>query len=340
MNRSLLTLQQRDGRIRSRWVVIVISAAFFFLGESLQAQTEVSTDPVGFTSVVVESGTTSALSLPLNNPPDYHGVVSTHSSNTIQSAYANWTVNAYGPFNTNPHVVRFVSGANKGRQFKIDSNTGVTLTLNASSGDLTTLISTGDQYQILPGATLQSLFGATAPALLVDAKPENADNVLLRGSFGWLTYYNDGTQWLRQGAGNASQNTVPILPEQGLLLVRRSNSPLGFMVTGVAPTTNLKTDLSADRVTSLGNRFPVNLSLTQLRLNEIPGWIANADPAAADTVLIRGSFGWLTYYYTGNGWVRQGGGSTSEDPVIPLGVSVLIARGAGVNLTLDQAPPY
>jgi uncharacterized protein (TIGR02597 family) len=325
MNRTLLTL---------------LCPAFFLLSERIQAQTEVATDPVGFTSVVVEAGDTSALSLPLNNPPDYHGVVSTLSSNTIQTAYAGWTANAYGPFNTNPHVIRFVSGASKGRQFKVVSNTADTLTLNASNANLTTLVAAGDQYQILPVATLQSLFGPTAPALLVAADPELADNVLLRGSFGWLTYYNDGTQWLRQGAGNASQNTVPILPEQGLLLVRRSNSPVQFLVTGVAPTTNLKTDLAADAVTSLGNRFPVNLNLTQLRLNEIAGWIANADPAAADTVLIRGSFGWLTYYYNGTGWVRQGGGSTTEDPVIPLGVSVLIARGAGVNLTLDQAPPY
>lgn len=333
-------MRRGDRHLRSRWLVAVVSATVFLRGECVQAQTEVATDPVGFTAVAVAAGDATALSLPLNNRPDYHGAVSALSSTTIQTAYANWAANAYGPFKTNPHVVRFLTGASKGRQFKVISHSVDALTLDASNADLTALIATGDQYQVLRVATLQSLFGATAPALLVAANPENADNVLLRGSFGWLTYYNDGTRWLRQGAGNTSQNTVPILPEQGLLLVRRSNSPLGFMVKGTAPTTNLKTDLPADNVTFLANRFPVNSSLTKLGVDDIPGWKANGNPAAADTVLIGGSSGWITYFFNGSTWLKQGGGSTSQDPPIPYGASVLIVREAGVNLTLDQPVPY
>src|SRR4051812_17787398 len=222
--------------------LIVIAAAMLF-ARTVQAQNKVVTEPVGFTSVLVGPGTTSALSFPVTNLSDYHGVVSALSANTIQTAYAGWTVNSYGPFGSNPHVIRVLSGASKGRQFRVASNNADTLTCIAGGGDLTSLLAIGDHYEILKVATLGSLFGATAPTLLVDVDPAVADNVLLRGAFGWLTYYNDGTQWLRTGAGNASQNAVPLLPEQGLLLVRRSNVSLAFTLTGVAPTTNLKTDL-------------------------------------------------------------------------------------------------
>lgn len=339
MNRSSLSLRQH-GREHCRWFVSGFAATVSYFGATVLAQTEVATEPVGFTSVIVAPGAASALSLPLNNRPVYHGVVSSLANNTIQTGHANWAVNAYGPFNIRPHVVRLLSGTSQGRQFKVVSNSADTLTLISDEGSLTTLIATGDQYEILPVATLATLFGATAPKLLVNPDPESADNVLVRGAFGWLTYYNDGTQWLRQGAGRTNQNNVPILPEQGLLLVRRANSAMGFMVKGVAPTTNLKTDLPADKVTFLGNRFPINSSLTKLKLDDVAGWRSNVNPAAADTVLMRESSGWVTYFHNGSTWVKQGGGSTPQNPVIPYGVSVLVVREAGVSLTLDQPLPY
>lgn len=303
------------------------------------AQTSV-TSPMGFTSVTVGPGKVAALSLPLDPPAAYVAGASAVTTNTLQTTGANWTTNAYGPFATNPHVVRLLSGASKGRQFRVASNTADTLTLTTGSFDLTSVIAREDRYEILRVNTLQSVFGATAPQLRVDPDPSLADNVLLRGSFGWLTYYNNGTRWLRQGAGTTDQGTTAIAHEQGFLLVRRGATAFVFARTGAVPVSNLKTDLRAARVTSFANRFPVDTTLAAFRLNQLPGWRSNTDPAAADTVLLRGDSGWLTYYYDGANWLRVESGTTPQDPAIPIGTSVLVARRPGTDLTLDQPVPY
>jgi uncharacterized protein (TIGR02597 family) len=324
---------------RSCQVIAAFSSLLFLTGAIANAQSKVSTKPVGFTSVVVDAGKVAALSLPLNYAPDYHGVISSLGSHTVQTSFAGWSVNTYGPFDTLPHVIRMLTGAAQGRQFKIEGNTADTLTLSSSYGNLSAILAVGDEYQIVKAPTLQSLFGATAPSLLTNSDPDLADSVLLRGEFGWLTYYNDGTQWLRQGAGEATQNHVAVPLEAGLLLVRRSSSPFNFLLIGSAPTTDLKSDLLANRATLFGNRFPVERHLSDLKVNTLAGWLASNDPNVADKVLIRGSFGWLTYYYNGSQWLRQGAGPGAQNPAVEVGISVLIARGPGSDVTIDQALP-
>ncbi len=316
-------------------LALTLSPAIIF-GQS------VVTTPVGFTSVVVNANSIKALSLPFNTPPDFAAAISTVNAGalTIQTTSAGWGVNAYGPFGSNPHVVRLVSGAAIGRQYKIASNTSDTLTLVAGS-DLTGVAST-DTYQIFPTATLQSLFGATGTGLNVNADPTLADNVLLRGSSSWITYFNDGTQWVRQGPGTVSNN-VAVSPEQGFLFVRRAGTAYTFTALGAVPITNLQTDFPANQITAFGNRFPVDTNLVGLGLDLQPGWNKNADPTLADNVLVRGS-SWITYYFDPtagvNSWVRQGPQTPNQNPPILTGTSVVVVRRAGSNVTLNQALPY
>ena len=321
-------------------LIAAIAASSLSLGEFAAAQNTVATDPVGFTSSTVAAGRTGALSLPLDNMPAFVGPVSNRTSNTIQTANAGWTAGDFGPFTSKPHVIRVLSGAAQGRQFRISSNTTDTLTLTTGSTDLTTALANGDRYEILPVDTLSSLFGQNAAGLVTGTDPNTADNVLIRGSAGWLTYYNDGTNWLRQGAGSTPQNNVPILPETGALLVNRGTSAFSFTLTGAVPTTKLKTDLPANRLTILGNRFPVGTTLVALGLHTSAGWNSNADPALADKVLFRGANGWLTFYHDGANWLRQGAGSTPQNPAIAVGTAVLVDRRAGTDVTLEQQLPY
>ena len=322
---------------------LLLSAAAFSslsLVNFATGQTTVATDPVGFTSSTVAAGRTGALALPLDNMPAFTGPVSNRTTNTIQTTNAGWTAGDFGPFNSKPHVIRVLSGASQGRQFRISSNTTDTLTLTTGSTDLTSAIANGDRYQILPVDTLSSLFGQNAPGLVTGTDPNAVDNVLIRGAAGWLTYYNDGTNWLRQGAGSTPQNNVPILPETGALLVNRGTSAFSFTLTGAVPTTKLKTELPANRLTILGNRFPTATTLVGLGLHTLPGWNSNPDPALADKVLFRGANGWLTFYYDGTNWLRQGAGSTAQNPGISVGTSVLVDRRAGTDVTLEQQLPY
>lgn len=320
--------------------LILASAATLLLAAFLPPPVlgqSVSTDPVGFTTVAVPANRVTALALSLDDMPAYAAAASSVGSNTIQTANAGWASNAFGPFSSKPHVVRMMTGANKGRQFNIASHTADTLTLLAVT-NLNTLIAPGDQYRIFASATLASLFGATAPGMNTNEDPELADNILIRGTSAWLTYYNDGTQWRRQGPGTVSNNAA-LLPEQGFLFVRRNNAT-SFTAVGTVPTTNLKSDLPGGRVVFLGNRFPVNTTLVALGLDQLSGWKKDADPELADTVLIRGSSAWLTYYHDGTSWIRQGPQSPNQNPTIPSGQSVLVVRRGDTSITLDQPRPY
>jgi uncharacterized protein (TIGR02597 family) len=309
-------------------------AAAFGLAITAVAQT-VATDPVGFTSVNIGPNSVSALALPLDDIPAFAAAASVVTSTTIQTANAAWTSNAYGPFSSNPHVVRMMSGANKGKQFRIASNTADTLTLVA--GQNTSGNAAGDQYRIFPVATLAKLFGQTAPGLNTNVDPELADNILIRVGNQWLTYYNDGSNWLRQGPGSISNNAA-LLPEQGFLFARRAGSTT-FTLTGAVPTTNLKTDLPPNATTSLGNRFPVATNLVGLGLDANAAWNKNADPDQADLFLLRVGNQWLTYFHNGTSWARPTG-QVNQNPTIALGASVLIVRRSGAVVTLDQPLPY
>lgn len=323
-------------RFRSNLLFI---AAAILIAPGLRAQVKVATTPVGFTTVTIPAGEVRALSLPLNSFPVFSGVVSALSGNTIQTFNANWS-NSFGPFASNPHVVRFLSGANKGGQFSVLSNTQDTLALSASHNQIRALLSVGDRYDILPVATLESLFGSDAPGLVRNVDSNLADNVVLYGASGWLTYYNNGMQWLRKGAGYISQNTVALLPEKGFLLVHHGPTPVAFSFAGVVPVTNLRTPLPAGHVTALGNRFPMTLRLSDLKLNRLPGWVANSAAGAADSILIYENSAWRAYYHDGADWLSELTGSTPQDPIIALGTSVLVVRLPGTDAILDQAPPY
>lgn len=332
-----------------RSLLIAIAATVgTLLGQSLQAQT-VATDPVGFTTTTIQSGKLAALSLPLDSISNFTGPTTTVTASSIQSTGAGWATNAYGPFATNPYVIRVLSGTSQGRQFRIDSNTTDTLTIS-TGGDLTTQIANGDRYEIIKVQTLLSLFGAGAPGLShttsVQTDPAAVDNILIRGSAGYLTYYYDDVtgHWLRQAGGTTNRDNTPLLPDQGFLFNRRAPGDYALTVLGAVPVTNLKTDLPANTVTNFPNRFPVATTLSALGLQTFAQWVkesnsSNPNPAAVDTVLIRGSAGWLTYYYASDvgHWLRQGGGTTSRDSTpIDIGSSVLIVRVPGSNITLNQ----
>ncbi len=324
-----------------RFTLFLTLAATFALQCTVLAQA--FTDPVGFNSTTVNQNTIKALSLPFNRVPDYAAAATSVNAGalTIQTTGAGWAANAFAPFATNPHVVRMVSGTAIGRQFKIASHTSDTLTLAAGS-DLTG-VAANNMYQIFAGETLNSLFGATAPGLNRNANPALADNVLVRGSSSWSTYYSDPTSgWLDQSTGDPAGN-VSILPDQGFLLVRRGGGNYTFTDLGAVPTTNLKTDFPPNKVVSFGNRFPVATTLSGLGLHLLAGWNKGSNAATVDNVLIRGTSSWSTYFYDNspsvNSWVDQ---STLDpaNPAIPIGASVVVVRRAGSTITLDQPRPY
>ena len=340
----LRSFTSQKNMLMRRYLSLLIAAAVTVSFATFSSAQSAFTDPVGFETLTIGSGKIGGVSLPLDNIPAFSGPVSSRTANSITTTNA-----AFGSLSTaaSPYLIRILSGASVGRQFRITANTTDTLTLNTGGADLTTLIAVGDRYSVHAIQTLASFFGADAsdpnkPAINRNADSTLADNVLIRGAFGYLTYYNDGTKWQLVGGGTTVQNDVVLLPDQGFLLSRRPSNPLTITVTGAVPTTDLKTDLPANKITIFPNRFPVGTTLAGLNLNAVPAWIENDDASLADNILIRGTFGWSTYYLNSAGsWRLFGGGNAVQDTTaIPLGTSVLAVRRVGTNITLNQTRPY
>jgi uncharacterized protein (TIGR02597 family) len=322
---------------------LLIAISALALPNFASAQT-VTSDPVGFETVTVGSGRVGALSLPLDNLPVFSGAVTSRTSSTLMTTGA-----GFGSLSTAaaPYLVRFRSGTATGRHFLVTANDSQTLTVNNGGTDLTTIVAAGDTYSVHPIQTLSSFFGQAAdpnkPAINRNGDSNVADNILLRGSFGYLTYYNDGANWLLVGGGSTPQNDVQLLPDKGFLFVRRPGTAISISVVGAVPITNtLRTDLLANKITIFPNRFPVGTTLAGLGLNGAGAWTRNDDASLADNILIRGTFGWSTYYLnTAGTWLLVGGGATPQDTTaIPVGASVLASRRSGTNINLDQARPY
>ncbi len=303
----------------------------------------VATPPVGFTTITIPANSVKAISIPLDQIPDFQGAVTGVTATTITTSTAAWTSTQFGPFASNPHVVRMLSGTSLGRHFKVSSNNATTLTITLPPGitDASTVIAPGDTYELVPVDTLASFFGTGgSSSVLTNSNSALADNVLIRGTYGWLTYFNNGTQWQLQAGGSAVQDNVALLPEAGILFVRNGSTPISFVISGQVPISNLMTDFPGASVSFLANRFPTDTTLSSLGLQSLPNWVSNSNSAVADNVLIRGTYGWLTYYYDGSQWLLQAGGQTPQNPTISSGTAVLVVHHSSQPLSLTQALPY
>ena len=139
-------------------------ALSLFVAVPTQAQTQATSNPVGYITVTVPAGAVSApsyttLSIPLNNAAVFSGTVATVDSATqVTLNGAAWTD---GQYITTPHLARVTSGANVGRFFLITGNTTNQLTVSlAHVPTITTLVGTltaGDSVSIVPANTIGSI---------------------------------------------------------------------------------------------------------------------------------------------------------------------------------------
>jgi hypothetical protein len=196
----------------------------------------------------------------------------------------------------------------------------------------------GQRFEVLPVDTLSGLFGTNAEGFQTDADPANADNILIHEGDSWATYYNDGTQWLREGDSLTVQNSVALLPDLGIFLVRKAATPLVISVAGeVSPATSAS-DLPADTITFLANPFPLNARLADLQLQEEPSWKSGADAASADRVHVYAGKKWTVFFFDGKRWRQEGG--AARNPLVTKGSAIVVERLAGSDIVHTPEPPY
>ena len=357
---------------RSIAAAVAISLAALF-SPVASAQTTATTVPVGFITKTVPAATSASspssivVSVPLYATAAFtSGAASIDSATQVTLSSAAWTVNQFAipgvPVSAgvqNPHLLRVKSGAGAGLFFAIASNTNnqLTVILPPSVSSLVGVIGVGDSCEVVPANTLGSVFGSAAvpPVLASGADPSTADNVLIWTGTTWQTYFWTGLDttpnniWKR--TGNVDRGNTVIFPDDAVFIVRRSTiGPVSLTFMGTVPSTVEKSEVNPVGSTFLSNRFPVDMTLGGLGLQNIPGWIAGDSPDIADNVFIWATppavpvATWQTYYWTGasgspaNIWKRTGNIDRSST-AIPASTGVFLTH-RGALLTLTQVLPY
>jgi hypothetical protein len=321
-----------------------------------------ATVPQGYITLNVTAGTGSArnlsvLSFPLQEVGTLTGQMSGRltgvTANTLSNSAAGWSAGALSAAAT-PYYIKLTSGSASGRIFLISTataNTATTVTIDsvdAATTDLTTLSiqtgASGDTYEICAADTILSALGTPATTSILDgSSAAAADQIQVYSpSSGWLSYYYNTTSgWVRVGPPIASGNTV-IRPDTAVLYNRLAATPLTFILMGRVPTVDRKATVANSGVTVLSNCWPLDSSLSNSNIRNLPGWVTGSSTTADYVQIFSAANGWRQFYHNGTNWLRVGPPIVSDNEPIPAGAAVIITkRGSATGqAVLTQALPY
>ena len=336
------------------------------------AQTTVSSEPVGYVNVKIAAGTGTAkkvsyVSLPLLDKGfsitgKTQGTITGVTSTTITDSTAGWTAGALSAPAT-PFLIGIKSGTATGRIFHVASsastggavsgaaNTATTVTISSldTGSGITDLaaagVTVGDLYEIYACDTLSSALGSpSTTGVISGATAPVADSVVLVVNGSAVTYIHNGTRWSKIALGTPDASNVPLIPYYGFAYSRLGNTDINLTAIGSVPTTARKLQIKNSGVSLLAQFFPVDSTLQSIALQNIPGWVSNANAASADKVILVNSAGVSsTYFYNGTGWRRVALGTPAADTTaIPAGSMIFINKlgTASGYSTLSQALPY
>jgi uncharacterized protein (TIGR02597 family) len=273
----------------------------------------VATVPAGMITYTLARGTTSYLSFPLTNNESYTGSVAAVTTNTISvgDSPAPFTTSLATP--ASPYFVKFLSGSQTGRVLLVSSNTSSALTLDTTDHGtgvpvlLTTAgfsVEVGDTFEIFPGDTLSSVFGAgTAGSPLILTGGANvimSDSVCLFTSVNApaTCYYFNTTAdcWEKYGATGNANNTI-IYPYSAFAVTRQINHPnTTFIVSGRVTPVGAETKVESLGTVFTSTHYAIDVKLSQLQFGS--NWTMGSSVSSADTLSVwNASVGHFDTYY-------------------------------------------
>lgn len=325
---------------------------------SSHAQSSTATTvPVGCLTQTIAAATgngpaNGTVALPLYTAAVYAGLVtSVDGSTAFSSSSAAWTANQ---FTATPFFVRIKSGNNVGRCFPVTANTATQLSVSPQGAtdtqpyNLTTLLSVGDAFEVLPANTLGSLFGLTGGPFLTGSTAGAADNLYLWDVVraAWSVYFNNGTHW-RSAASLQNQDNIILYPEEGMYIVHRDTvNPLTFSFLGTVPSTTERTDIPGTGSVCVANRFPLDTTLGGLALQNLSGWLSGTTAPSADDVYVWNPTknAWDVCFYNGSHWRSASSLQNIETTeTVPAGTALFIVRqsaSTASNATFVESLPY
>ena len=295
----------------------IVVASVLAMIASLQAQTTVSTDPVGFVSKTIPANSDGTFAPSVQQPASFVGTIATiNDPNNIKvSGSPGWTANSFVTSGT--YYCLISSGAREGVFATITANGTDTLTLAYVVQDLGTVsgdkVVVGDVVKIIPYWTLGTLLpdatktGGFAPdktTVFLYSRSQAGTNksashfYTLYATYGW---YDGGTP----------SDSQIIYPDESIVVRAPSGASVPITQTGSVLMNKYRTSLdnitpNVDQDIRLGVNVPVPVGLRS--------FMDAGLPADGDTVFIfndaavgqnKSATNFFTYYNT-YGWYDGG----------------------------------
>ncbi len=310
-------------------VIAICSGVLQSASLSVRAQSEVSSDAIGYYRTTLHPGFQS-FSVSLVHSPVYSSKISGSVANTLFSSYsaANFGTllapnTAYyvevtgGPTGTNDPFV--------GHRFEVDeaatisrADQVIVIDMAAKANTRGDVPNLADYYmEVRSHFTLNEVFDKNL--LNAGSSVSNSDQLLLYNGTRYDTYYvllvGGIRGWVLFG-GVGSQDNRPLYPGQGILFNRKSGSaPLEIVLKGKVRANPFFQPL-APGFNLLSEAFPVSASPRDR--NAAPGTFFGANtPNAADQIAIFNGTSYDTYYLfkvgSTTGWLKIGSGGLFTD---------------------------
>ena len=343
-------------KMRKKILILgVIAMAVSQASANATSSVSVASLPQGM--VVISTGavgSTNYISLPLSSNAVYTGSVSSVGPNTITVSNTPFTTNLANI--GSPYFVKFLSGTEAGRTLLITSNTTNSLTVSTTDNSSQTVnlqtsnfsVSSGDSFEVVPGATLASLFGTNTKgsplAITGGTSYASADwvNIYNPITGSWQIYFFNTSlsYWTLEGSSGNANSTV-LYPYSGLSITRHSPSePFPYIVlTGRVPEVQVMVKTTgSNAITYVSTGYPVGMTLSQLDLGS--NWTKGTSTATADVVSVWNSSTktFVSYYQLPTSAWCQAGSPTADkgSTVLPPGCCLALQQ----HMTVSGATSY
>ncbi len=279
----------------------------FFVSRDGHAQTSVTTDPVGFTTVSCLANSDTFVAIPFTRPWAFAGAIQSVAGSTITVANnPGWTTNQFVyAAGTQPNHYYALIGAGgasnpkEGHNYAVTANGANTLTVDTSAEDLTG-ITTDTQVILIPAWTPATIFPATDAGVSFTATTSSAsyktellvpDNSAAGSNLPVTSYFFsnnvDGTSnnvgWRIVG-NNTTSHDNDVIARGSYFIVRNMNGAptLPLKPLGAVLTKKLALPLRSSTSQSQDNAFsmvrPLDLMISQTGLNPADGSFVGTPP--------------------------------------------------------------
>ncbi len=338
-----------------------------------RVQAQSFTVPEGVMQFPITAGAVNYMSLPLENDPTFQGALTSASANSITVADpVPWTPGQLISA-TQPYFVKFLTGAEAGRIVLVtaDSTANGSDTLTLDTTDHTTQttplvgnnpssfdVQPNDTFEVFPGDTLVTLFGAGTAQnpltfLVGNANVSQADLVAVSttATAPALSYFFDTSKgYWRLYPSTANANNTVIYPHSSFAITRRTNNgDTTFSATGRVPDVALLVKTLSFATLYTSSQYPSDISLADLNFG--PNWTIGSTLTSSITssdnlnVWNASVNHFDTYYQVSDSTWRKYPDKTTDVSsfVIPAGSTICVTKRetvSGSTSYLQPALPY